>query len=668
MRRSPLFASASIPSAPLGATIINDAVAFSVNSSTAVKVRILLYKDDVARNPCFELELIRTSQFLWQGAIKGARAGMLYGYRIETRQQLLAQDECLAVDPYAKAVWPLHDGTLLAVIVDDAFDWTDAHRTTYSFQDTIIYEAHCKGFTAHDTSGVMSPGTYRGFIEKIPYLQSLGITAVEFLPLHQSVPEPFLVEAGRTNYWGYSTLSYFAPDYRFVSANDPMAAVRECKEMINALHNAGLEVILDVVYNHTCEGNETGPLFSFKILDKEAYYIHDAETGALTDLTGCGNTLDAGSYPVIKLIMDSLRYWVTVMHVDGFRFDLATTLGRPAAKPFDPASALLTAIRQDPIVGMVKLIAEPWDATPQVYKPGKFPNPLYEWNGLYRDSVRRFCKSDAGLALAFIEAICNKVTVPASNSDIRFRSINFITAHDGFTLWDLVSYARKHNEENGQKNSDGTNANYSWNWGIEGETSDPVILEQRSLLCRNFMLTLCLSAGVPMILMGDEVHRSQLGNNNAYCQDVSWNYLSWKNGAFQTSMLIFTKASLKLRKYLIERYQDFFNIDANPALAFFDENGISPVALGESQARSVEILCVPCTILHDSCALLICSNAHWESRDFTFPQNENEGEWYQLVDTSRPDICNGVFSMRRWAGTQATISARSTMVFERRKS
>ena len=436
----------------------------------------------------------------------------------------------------------------LGAVADNRFDWGDDRRLETPLADTIIYELHVKGFTAlHPDVPPQDRGTYRGLAgdAAIAHLRGLGITAVELMPVHARVDERALHERGLTNYWGYNTLGFFAPDPRLAAAVDPMGVVREFKSMVKALHAAGIEVILDVVYNHTAEGDQLGPTLSMRGIDNAGYYrLRPDDRSLYQDFTGCGNTLDTRSAVVQQLILDSLGYWVEYMHVDGFRFDLASALVRSESAVTLP-SRLLDSITRDPVLSKVKLIAEPWDAAADGYLVGRFPAGWSEWNGLYRDHVRRAWRGDAGQRAELATRLAGSSDLYAAAGRSPQASINFITAHDGFTLADLVSYEHKHNEANGEANLDGESHNGSANWGVEGATSDPEILERRARVTRSLLLTLCVSQGVPMVSGGDELGRTQLGNNNAYCHDSA---LSWTPWPGDQDLLAFTQRALALRR------------------------------------------------------------------------------------------------------------------------
>ncbi|MDQ1681012.1 MAG: isoamylase, partial [Frankiaceae bacterium] len=539
---------------PLGATWDGEGTNFAIYAPSAEAVDVCLF-DGGDRNgdgPGHEQEtriaLEETTTHVWHGYVPQIGPGQRYGYRVDgpfdPSRGLRWNPSKLLADPYAKAFCgamvyndalfgypPGRDDTVQdhrdsapfvprSVVVQDEFPWGDDRRPVIPWGDTVIYEMHVKGFTArHPDVPEHLRGTYAGLAHPaaIAHLQRLGVTSVELLPTHHFVSEPFLLKKGLANYWGYNTLGFFAPHAAYSASGSRGEQVREFKSMVRALHAAGIEVILDVVYNHTAEGNELGPTLSFRGIDNRAYYLlQDNDPRHYMDFTGTGNTLNAQHPHVLQLIMDSLRYWVTEMHVDGFRFDLASALAR-SFHEVNKLSAFFDVIQQDPIVSQVKLIAEPWDIGPGGYQVGEFPPLWTEWNGKYRDTVRDFWRgAETGVAeLGF--RLSGSSDLYQDDGRRPYASINFITAHDGFTMRDLVSYNTKHNEANLEDNRDGTDDNRSWNCGVEGDTDDATVNELRARQVRNLLSTLLLSTGVPMIVAGDEMGRSQRGNNNAYC-------------------------------------------------------------------------------------------------------------------------------------------------------
>jgi glycogen operon protein len=561
---------------PLGLHWDGDGTNFSLFSENAERVELCLF--DEARNE-ERVELHERTAFNWHCYLPGVGPGQRYGYRVHgpyaPSKGIRFNSAKLLIDPYAKQIdgavdWdaanvlpypPSVDASAdltidstdsahampKCVVIDPSFDWQDDDdvRPRTPWHETVIYEVHVKGFTRR-REGVRDDlrGTYGGLASEdaIAYLRSLGVTAVELLPVHHIVDEGFLHGRGLTNYWGYSTIGYLAPHSLYAATHDP---VREFKGMVKALHRAGIEVILDVVYNHTAEGNHLGPMLSFRGVDNQSYYrLVPEDPRYYMDYTGTGNTLNPLHPTVLRLIMDSLRYFVTECHVDGFRFDLASALAREFYE-VDRLSAFFDIIHQDPILSQVKLIAEPWDVGPGGYQVGNFPVLWSEWNGIYRDTMRDFWRGSAPLR-DFASRFGGSADLYEQDGRRPFASINFITAHDGFTLRDLVSYNEKHNEANGENGNDGTDDNRSWNCGAEGPTDDPVVLELRARQARNFLATLFLSQGVPMLLGGDEWGRSQGGNNNAWCQDNEISWFDWDE--CDRDLLEFTRALIELRR------------------------------------------------------------------------------------------------------------------------
>jgi isoamylase len=565
---------------PLGATWDGTGVNFAVYSENATKVELCLY-DNRSKQEYERIEVKETTAFVWHCYMPGTQPGQQYGYRVhgpwEPEHGMRFNPAKLLIDPYAQAIsgrvnWkePIFpyklgkkDADLLlddrdsgagmpkGVVVNPYFDWEQDRAPRTPLSNSVIYEVHVKGFSKLNED-LPEPlrGTYAGLGSPpaIRYLKDLGITAVELLPVHQCVHDKQLVDRGLKNYWGYNTLNYFAPDASYSSSGDTGGQVGEFKAMVKALHREGIEVILDVVYNHTAEGNHLGPMLSLKGIDNTTYYKLVADNlRYYMDYTGTGNSLNVRHPQVLKLIMDSLRYWVTEMHVDGFRFDLAAALAREL-HDVDRLSAFFDIIHQDPIISQAKLIAEPWDVGDGGYQVGNFPVLWAEWNGKYRDTVRRYWKGDPGTLSDLGYRLTGSSDLYKNDGRKPYASINFVTAHDGFTLEDLVSYNDKHNEANGENNQDGTNDNASWNMGVEGPTDNPEILEARERQKRNFLATLLLSQGVPMICGGDEIGRTQLGNNNAYCQDNEISWYDWNLDDRRKKLLEFTAKLIELRR------------------------------------------------------------------------------------------------------------------------
>jgi len=536
-------------SAPLGASILPGGVNFSVFSKNATLIELLLFDDAAAPTPARVIPLAakghRTYHY-WHAFVSGLEPGQVYAYRahgpLAPERGLRFDAEKVLLDPYGLAVAvpdsydrfaAIRPGgnaavAMKSVIADrDRYDWEGDQPLRRPFAETIIYELHVRGFTQHPSSGVRpeTRGTYAGLIEKIPYLKDLGVTAVELLPVFQF--DPHDAPRGQVNYWGYQPVSFFAPHHAYSSRKEPLGVLDEFRDMVKALHRAGLEVILDVVFNHTTEGGADGPTLCYRGLGNEFYYILEQDKSRYADYTGCGNTLNANQPIVRRLIQDSLRYWATEMHVDGFRFDLASILSRDESGIPLPNPPVLWDIESDPLLAGTKLIAEAWDAA-GLYQVGTFVGDTWqEWNGRFRDDVRRFLKSDNGSVSRLATRLLGSPDIYGHEEREAEQSINFVTCHDGFTLNDLVSFNHKHNEANGENNRDGSNDNLSWNCGAEGPTDDPAIEALRNRQIKNFFALELLAAGTPMLLMGDEVRRTQQGNNNAYCQDSTISWFDW---------------------------------------------------------------------------------------------------------------------------------------------
>jgi isoamylase len=564
---------------PQGATWDGLGVNFSLYSEAATGVELCLF-DESGRSQVQTIDIRECTGHIWHCYLQGVRPGQLYGYRVhgpyEPANGLRFNSAKLSIDPYAKALtgqvdWnaavfgyelgnseadlkmdPIDSAPAVpkGVVTSSHFDWENDRPPMIPLHDSVIYEAHVKGLTfTHPEIPEQIRGTYAGLTHPviIGHLKSLGVTAVELMPVHAFLDDKLLVEKGLKNYWGYNSINFFAPEARYCSAGDRGEQIGEFKNMVKMLHRAGIEVILDVVYNHTAEGNHLGPTLSLRGIDNPTYYrLMTDQPRYYMDYTGTGNTLNVRHPQVLKLIMDSLRYWVQEMHVDGFRFDLAAALARELHE-VDRLSAFFDIINQDPIISQIKLIAEPWDVGEGGYQVGRFPPVWAEWNGRYRDVARRYWKGDEGQLAELGYRLTGSSDLYQRDGRHPTASINFITAHDGFTLQDLVSYNDKHNEANLEENRDGTNDNHSWNHGAEGPTSDPAIVELRERQERNFLATLLLSQGVPMISGGDELGRTQHGNNNAYCQDSEISWFDWRLDDSRRGLLEFTRAMIALR-------------------------------------------------------------------------------------------------------------------------
>jgi glycogen operon protein len=671
---------------PLGATWDGAGVNFALFSEGATKVELCLFDSLEASEDRHRIPLPEQTHQVWHVYLPEVRLGQLYGYRVHGVYEPEAGHRFnpakLLIDPYAKAIcgairWseamfgyrvedPGEDlsrddrdsaqGIPKCVVVDPAFTWGDDRLLRTPWHKTLIYEVHVKGFTAQHPQVPQSlRGTFAGLAcpPVIEYLQQLGITAVELMPVHHSVIDKHLIDRGLTNYWGYNSIGFFAPDARFSSAGPLGGQLTEFKTMVKTLHSAGIEVILDVVYNHTAEGNHLGPTLSFRGIDNTAYYrlVRDRPRHYM-DYTGCGNTLNMTHPRTLQLIMDSLRYWVREMHVDGFRFDLASALAREL-HDVDRLGAFFDIIHQDPVLSQVKLIAEPWDLGEGGYQVGNFPVLWAEWNGKYRDTVRRYWKGDPGQLgdLAYRMTGSSDLYEPSGRRPSA--SINFVTAHDGFTLHDLVSYNEKHNEVNGDDNRDGHNENLSWNCGVEGPTSDPEILRLRERQKRNFLATLLLSQGVPMLCGGDEIGRVQRGNNNAYCQDNELSWFDWTLDQPRRELLAFTRYTIELvRRHPVFRRRRFFQgrrIRGSEVkdLSWFRPDGkeMTDDDWNEAIARALGLRLAGDTIeevdiqgeriVDDT--LLMLLNAHHETVPFILPAHRPGVRWEVILDTRQPD-------------------------------
>jgi isoamylase len=666
---------------PLGATWDGAGVNFALFSEHATKVELCLFDDVAASKESDRIVLPEYTDQVWHGYLPDLRPGQFYGYRVhgpyEPDKGHRFNHHKLLLDPYAKAIgrkvnWgdelfgyrigdPKADlsvderdsaaKAVLGIVVDTAFTWGDDRPPRVPWHKTLIYEMHVKGFTRrHPKVPEEFRGTYEGLASEaaISHLKDLGVTTVELLPVHHHVDDRYLVEKKLTNYWGYNTLAYFAPDVRYSAHKNPGESVREFKMMVRSLHAAGIEVILDVVYNHTAEGNQLGPTLSFRGIDNAAYYrLVREQPRYYMDYTGCGNTLNMQHPRVLQLIMDSLRYWVEDMHVDGFRFDLASTLARELHE-VDRLGAFFDIIHQDPVLSQVKLIAEPWDLGDGGYQVGNFPVLWTEWNGKYRDCVRRFWKGEGGAAGEFATRLCGSSDLYEQSGRRPYASINFVTCHDGFNLHDLVSYNDKHNEDNGEDNRDGSNDNMSWNCGAEGPTDDPNIKTLRERQKRNFIATLFLSQGVPMLLAGDEFCHTQKGNNNAYCQDSDISWLNWELTPEQTEFLAFVKRCVKLwdEQPVLQRRKFFHGrkIRGIKEITWMEPSGkeMSDEAWDANWQQ-----CLGVRLAGDMIAeldergqkivgdtLLSLFNAHHEMIPFTLPPLADDQQWQLLLDTT----------------------------------
>jgi len=671
---------------PLGARPNPKGTNFALYSANATKVQLCLFDDTGKQTEVIDLKEV--TAFVWHGFLPGVYAGQRYGYRVhgpwEPEKGFRFNPAKLLVDPYAEAVvgdvdWtqPVFPykfggedadldietsdsaaGIPKSVVVDHTFDWRGDTPPDTPLSDSVIYEVHVRGFSMLNPDvPEMLRGTYAGLAcpASIAYLKKLGVTAVELLPIHQFVSSKDLQDKGLSNYWGYDTLAFFAPHNKYSSSGDNGGQVTEFKSMVRTLHREGIEVILDVVYNHTCEGNEKGPMLSLKGIDNATYYRMVAENQRYyMDYTGTGNTLNVQQPQTLKLIMDSLRHWVTEMHVDGFRFDLAATLAREL-HDVDRLSGFFDIIHQDPILADVKLIAEPWDVGDGGYQVGNFPVLWAEWNGKYRDTVRRYWKGDDGVLSDLAYRLTGSSDLYQHDGRKPYASINFVVAHDGFTLADLVSYNEKHNEANGENNQDGANDNHSWNMGAEGLTDDPEINNAREKQMRNILATLMLSQGVPMLCSGDEIARTQFGNNNGYCQDNELSWLHWDLDDRRKRLLDFTSRLIALRKdhpnlHRRKFFQDRkvrHSVDRDIAWFGCDGQEFSDEQWDAGWVRSVGLLLNGKTLnvtddngkpVVDNTFLLLV-NSHHEGVDFTLPQKTTGPgtRWLRIVDTNDLD-------------------------------
>ncbi|NMM93504.1 glycogen debranching protein [Bifidobacterium sp. DSM 109957] len=669
---------------PLGANYDGAGVNFALFSQVAQKVELCLFDDNDVET---RIEMTEQNSYVWHNYIPGLQPGQRYGYRVygpyNPSRGLRCNPNKLLLDPYAKAIegnidgdeslfsyWfssPDDDGrmndldsvehTMKSAVINPYFDWGNDQHPNIPYHDSVIYEAHVRGMT--NLNQDVPPdirGTYAGlaYPSVIEYLKKLGVTAIELMPIHQFVNDSFLQEKGLSNYWGYNTIGFFAPHNAYSSSGQRGEQVNEFKSMVKAYHRAGMEVILDVVYNHTAEGNHMGPTLSFKGIDNQAYYrLVDGDERHYFDTTGTGNSLLMRSPHALQLITDSLRYWVTEMHVDGFRFDLAATLARQFQE-VDKLSAFFDIVEQDPVISRVKLIAEPWDLGSGGYQVGGFPSSWSEWNGRYRDTVRDFWRSQPSTLPEFASRLMGSSDLYQVNGRRPVASVNFITAHDGFTMNDLVSYNNKHNEANDEGNRDGENNNRSWNCGVEGPTNIRDVNDLRARQMRNMFSTLLLSQGIPMICGGDEVARSQQGNNNAYCQDNEISWTDWNLDKPKKEMLAFVSKLIHLRlEHPVLHRRRFFTgrepgDDTNmiPQVEWFDHTG-SIMDMDDWQnthAFSMMIYLngsdIPETDWYGNRMVdndfILIFNAHYEPIMFTLPDEHYGRKWRLVVDTHNP--------------------------------
>jgi len=644
---------------PLGATPMDGGVNFSVFADKAHALELLLFNhvEDTRPAQVFRLDPTRHRTYhYWHAFVTGLQPGQIYAYRAigpnAPERGLRYDPEKVLLDPYGRAVAvPVNYSreaaarpgdnaatAMKSVVVDtSAYDWEGDRPLRRSFAATVIYEMHVRGFTRHPSSGVATEkrGTYAGLIEKIPYLQDLGITAVELLPIYQF--DPTTAAPGLINYWGYQPISFFAPHTAYSARQDPLGVLDEFRDMVKALHKAGIEVILDVVYNHTAESYGEGATLCYRGLANDAYYILDnADKSRYADYTGCGNTFNAGHAVVRRLICDSLRYWVQEMHVDGFRFDLASVLTRGEGGESLSNPPIIWDIESDPALAGTKLIAEAWDAA-GLYQVGSFVGDAWkEWNGRFRDDVRSFVKSDNGYVAALAQRLTGSPDVYGKDVREPEQSVNFVTVHDGFTLNDVVSYNAKHNEANGEDNHDGSNENQSWNCGVEGPTDDPSVEELRSRQVKNFFTLLLTAMGAPLILMGDEVRRTQQGNNNAYCQDNEISWFDWTLLDKYRDIHRFVKQLIAARLHYGQGRTDTDTLLALLQQVQVGLGSVTPDMLDAGYTSHA--LALARTSANGTDRFYLMINAYWEELSFTLPPLSPTAQqnWCLWIDTSRP--------------------------------
>lgn len=695
---------------PLGATWDGAGVNFALASEHATKVELCLFDHREADKETHRLVLPEQTDQVWHAYLPDVRPGQLYGYRVHGTYEPKAgkrfNPNKVLLDPYARAIgrdvkWDdslfgytigAPDADLsfdkrdsaafapLARVIDPAFTWGDDRPPRTPWHKTLIYEVHVKGFTQlHPEVPEQFRGTYEGLASEpaIRHLQALGVTAVELLPVHYFTDDRFLLERKLSNYWGYNTLGYFAPARKYCTTGSGADAVREFKMMVRSLHAAGIEVILDVVYNHTAEGGHLGPTLSFRGIDNPGYYRLTAkDLRYCMDYTGCGNTLNMRSPKVLQLIMDSLRYWVLEMHVDGFRFDLASALARELHE-VDKLGSFFDIIHQDPVLNHVKLIAEPWDLGEGGYMVGNFPVGWTEWNGKYRDNVRKFWKGDGGTVNEFASRLCGSSDLYEQSGRKPYASVNFITCHDGFNLMDLVSYNQKHNEPNCEGNRDGADHNESWNCGHEGPTADAAINKLRLRQRRNLLATLLLSQGVPMLLAGDELSHTQKGNNNTYCQDNELTWLDWNLNEEETQFLEFVGRLARFRKEQpVLKRRNFFQGRSIRGTDIKDVTWFNPKGeeMSDEDWNAGYVKCLGVSWSGDVITevdeqgeriagdtLLILLNAHHEPIPFVVPHPPEGREWQRVLDTANLEVTGDAIP----ADKPYSLEGRSLVVMRR---
>ncbi|MFD6881309.1 MULTISPECIES: glycogen debranching protein GlgX [unclassified Rhodococcus (in: high G+C Gram-positive bacteria)] len=708
---------------PLGATYDGAGTNFALFSEIAEKVELCLISREGTET---RIPLEEVDGYVWHAYLPTVSPGQRYGYRVHGPYDPENGHRCdpskLLLDPYGKAFDGDFDGdaslfsyalpsdtdaesdsdesaesgapdadfpqldslghTMTTVVINPFFDWANDRHPRRPYNETVIYEAHVKGMTAtHPDVPEYLRGTYAGLAHPavIDHLLDLGVTAIELMPVHQFMHDQVLLDQGLRNYWGYNTFGFFAPHTEYSSSSKPSEAVAEFKAMVRAFHEAGIEVILDVVYNHTAEGNHLGPTISFRGIDNAAYYrLVDDDKTHYMDYTGTGNSLNARHPHTLQLIMDSLRYWVTEMHVDGFRFDLASTLAREL-HDVDRLSAFFDLVQQDPVVSQVKLIAEPWDIGEGGYQVGNFPSLWTEWNGKYRDTVRDYWRSEPSTLGEFASRLTGSSDLYEDTGRRPGASINFVTAHDGFTLADLVSYNDKHNDANGEDNRDGESHNRSWNCGVEGPTDDPEVLTLRARQQRNILATLVLSQGTPMLAHGDEMGRSQRGNNNVYCQDNELSWMDWSLAEANADLVAFTRNVIALRtEHPVFRRRRFFegrpirSGDQSRDIAWLTPSGeeMTPEHWDSGFGKSLAVFLNGEGIPEPDqrgqrvvdTSFLLCFNAHHEPIEFVTPDGAHADEWSVAIDT---DVADGVREFSVTAGKPILVEARSMVVLRR---
>jgi isoamylase len=678
---------------PYGAILSEDGVQFLVFSRHATSMKLLLYKDvddlDPHRVVTFRPEVDRWGD-IWGLFVPGLKVGQLYHFQadgpFEPENGHRFDPKARLIDPYAKAL----AGTFLdnsdgvtrppkCVVVDDHFDWSGDRHIRRNLSETVIYEMHVRGFTQHASSGVKHPGTYLGVIDKIPYLKSLGVTAVELMPINEF---PILSSDGKAprirNYWGYDSMAFFSPHRGYAFDKTPGAQVREFKEMVKALHSEGIEVILDVVFNHTCEGNEHGPTLSFKGLENSVYYMLERDKRYYKNYSGCGNTVN-GNHPVTReMIFHCLRYWVHNYHIDGFRFDLASILSRDRHGNLVPNPPLVEQIAEDPLLSDAKMIAEAWDAA-GAYQVGSFGNSRWaEWNGRFRDDVRRVWRGDSGMLGALATRLSGSSDLYQSGGRPPYCSINFVTSHDGFTMNDMVSYNHKHNLANGEDNRDGDNNNHSFNYGVEGPTDRKPIDGLRLRQIKNMLTTLLLSQGVPMLLAGDEFRRTQQGNNNAYCQDNEISWVDWKLTETNAELLRFTQALIQFRKSQPTlRRESYLTGKSLSPDQLPDVSWYGPLGTAVDWHQSQQMTCLltkplkkldPQGLGRD---VMIMFNTGELASEFQVPVVARERKWRLFLDTAEdspkdifPDASGPLLNKRQ----RIVLPSKTTMVYVAEKS